>query len=67
MWLSFSNDTKQNLNLVGGGQEALGDTLSVLERKLRLRVVEIIGEHIAMQTVINLSKQSQCSEAEQLS
>lgn len=44
MWLSFSHDTKQNLKLVGGGSDALGATLSVLERKLRLRVVEIIGE-----------------------
>lgn len=43
MWLSFSHDTKQNLRLVGGGREALSATLSVLERKLRLRVVEIIG------------------------
>lgn len=49
MWLSFSHDTKQNLKLVGGGQEALGATLSVLERKLRLGVVEIIGEPMAMQ------------------
>lgn len=49
MWLSFSHDTKQNLKLVGGGLEALGATLRVLERKLRLRVVEIIGELSAMQ------------------
>lgn len=44
MWLAFSHDTKQNLRLVGVGPEALGATLGLLERKLRLRVVEIIGE-----------------------
>lgn len=50
MWLSFSHDTKQNLKLVGGaGGEALSTTLSVLERKLRLRVVEIIGEQSSTQ------------------
>lgn len=49
MWLSFSHDTKQNLKLVCDGREALGATLSVLERKLRLRVVEIIGEPRTMQ------------------
>lgn len=64
MWLSFSHDTKQNLRLVGGGQEALGTTLSLLERKLRLRVVEIIGE--PSRSVINFGKQSRRTEAEQL-
>lgn len=64
MWLSFSHDTKQNLKLVGGSQGALDATLSVLEKKLRLHVVEIIGEPCSL--VINLAKQSWCTEAERL-
>lgn len=43
MWLTFSNDTKQNLNLVTDGQDPLTDTLNVLKRKLNLHIVEIIG------------------------
>ncbi|KAM9808274.1 AP-4 complex subunit epsilon-1 [Neosynchiropus ocellatus] len=42
MWLDFSNDTKQNLNLVSD-QEPLRATLDVLKEKLHLHVVEIIG------------------------
>uniref|UniRef100_A0A665VCQ8 AP-4 complex subunit epsilon n=1 Tax=Echeneis naucrates TaxID=173247 RepID=A0A665VCQ8_ECHNA len=44
MWLSFSHDTKQNLTLIGDGQEALTATLNVLKQKLQLHVVEIIGQ-----------------------
>lgn len=43
MWLTFSNDTKQNLNLVTDGQDPLTDTLNVLKWKLNLHIVEIIG------------------------
>uniref|UniRef100_A0A8C6UTV6 AP-4 complex subunit epsilon n=1 Tax=Neogobius melanostomus TaxID=47308 RepID=A0A8C6UTV6_9GOBI len=43
MWLAFSNDTKQNLNLVTDGQDSLTDTLNVLKGKLNLHIVEIIG------------------------
>lgn len=45
MWLAFSNDTKQNLTLIGEGRESLTDTLNVLKKKLQLHVVEIIGEN----------------------
>lgn len=43
MWLVFSNDTKQNLNLVTDGEDPLADTLNVLKWKLNLHIVEIIG------------------------
>lgn len=43
MWLAFSNDIKQNLNLVTDGQDPLTDTLNVLKWKLNLHIVEIIG------------------------
>lgn len=44
MWLTFSNDTKQNLTLLSDVQEPLTATLNVLKKKLHLHVVEIIGE-----------------------
>lgn len=40
MWLNFSHDTKQKLEVLGDG---LVDTLKVLTNKLQLHVVEIIG------------------------
>ncbi|XP_061630694.1 AP-4 complex subunit epsilon-1 [Phyllopteryx taeniolatus] len=43
MWLAFSHDTKQNLTLVADVQDPLRATLEVLERKLHLHVVAIIG------------------------
>ncbi|XP_028305492.1 AP-4 complex subunit epsilon-1 [Gouania willdenowi] len=44
MWLSFSNDTKQNLTLVHSENEGpLRATLNVLTEDLHLHVVEIIG------------------------
>ncbi|XP_067356057.1 AP-4 complex subunit epsilon-1 isoform X3 [Channa argus] len=42
MWLTFSNDTKQNLTLVSDAQEPLAATLNVLKKKLQLHIVEII-------------------------
>ncbi|XP_055011063.1 AP-4 complex subunit epsilon-1 [Boleophthalmus pectinirostris] len=44
MWLTFSNDTKQNLALVTDGQDPLTDTLDLLKKKLGLHVVEMIGK-----------------------
>ncbi|XP_062277203.1 AP-4 complex subunit epsilon-1 [Scomber scombrus] len=43
MWLTFSNDTKQNLTLLSDVHEPLTATLNVLKKKLHLHVVEIIG------------------------
>ncbi|XP_051918299.1 AP-4 complex subunit epsilon-1 isoform X2 [Hippocampus zosterae] len=43
MWLAFSHDTKQNLTLVADVQDSLRATLDVLERKLHLHVVAVIG------------------------
>ncbi|KAM6936963.1 AP-4 complex subunit epsilon-1 [Xenentodon cancila] len=43
MWLAFAHDTKQNLTLIGDGQEPLTATLNTLKRKLQLHVVEVIG------------------------
>lgn len=42
MWLAFSNDAKQNLNLVTDGEDPLTDTLNVLKLKLNIHIVEII-------------------------
>lgn len=44
MWLTFSNDTKQNLTLLSDVQEPLTATLNLLKKKLQLHIVEIIGE-----------------------
>ncbi|XP_061891354.1 AP-4 complex subunit epsilon-1 isoform X1 [Entelurus aequoreus] len=43
MWLAFSHDTKQKLTLIMDIQDPLRATLNVLERKLHLHVVDIIG------------------------
>ncbi|XP_034735929.1 AP-4 complex subunit epsilon-1 [Etheostoma cragini] len=43
MWLAFSHDTKQNLTLISDDQEPLAATLNILEKKLQLHVVEVIG------------------------
>ncbi|KAK2842395.1 hypothetical protein Q5P01_012595 [Channa striata] len=43
MWLAFSHDTKQNLTLIGDGQEPLTASLNVLKKKLQLHIVEVIG------------------------
>ncbi|XP_077568206.1 AP-4 complex subunit epsilon-1 [Stigmatopora nigra] len=43
MWLAFSNDTQQNLTLVADVHDSLRATLEVMERKLHLHVVAIIG------------------------
>lgn len=45
MWLAFTHDTKQNLTLIGDGQEPLAASLNVLKEKLQLHIVEIIGEY----------------------
>ncbi|KAF7656336.1 hypothetical protein LDENG_00042760 [Lucifuga dentata] len=43
MWLSFSQDTKQNLTLISDSQDPLTDTLNALKEKLQLHVVDIRG------------------------
>ncbi|XP_062061895.1 AP-4 complex subunit epsilon-1 [Lepus europaeus] len=42
LWLSFANDVKQNVKM-SDSQAALPSTLETLEQKLRLHVVDIIG------------------------
>ncbi|XP_025739569.1 AP-4 complex subunit epsilon-1 isoform X1 [Callorhinus ursinus] len=42
LWLSFANDVKQNIK-VSESQAALPSALKTLQQKLRLHVVEIIG------------------------
>ncbi|XP_022346440.1 AP-4 complex subunit epsilon-1 isoform X2 [Enhydra lutris kenyoni] len=42
LWLSFANDVKQNVK-VSESQAALPSALKTLQQKLRLQVVEIIG------------------------
>ncbi|XP_007933369.1 AP-4 complex subunit epsilon-1 [Orycteropus afer afer] len=42
LWLSFANDVKQNVKM-SGSQAALPSTLKTLQKKLRLHIVDIIG------------------------
>nr|XP_023672930.1 AP-4 complex subunit epsilon-1 [Paramormyrops kingsleyae] len=43
LWLSFSNDVKQNLRLLADSEDPLAATLAALKDKLRLHIVDIIG------------------------
>lgn len=43
LWLSFSNDVKQNLKLLTGARGPLITTLDALQESLRLHTVHIIG------------------------
>ncbi|XP_060770460.1 AP-4 complex subunit epsilon-1 [Neoarius graeffei] len=43
LWLSFSNDVKQNLKLLMGAQGPLITTLDALQESLRLHTVHVIG------------------------
>ena len=54
MWLAFSHDTKQNLKLMGEDHESLTVTLNILTEKLRLHVVEIIGECLDVEVILVL-------------
>ncbi|XP_006001978.1 AP-4 complex subunit epsilon-1 [Latimeria chalumnae] len=44
LWLSLSNDVKQNLRLLSDTQDALTKSLNILKQKLRLHIVDIIGK-----------------------
>lgn len=44
LWLSFSNDVKQNLKLLTGARDPLITTLDALQESLRLHTVHIIGK-----------------------
>ncbi|KAJ8343558.1 hypothetical protein SKAU_G00308870 [Synaphobranchus kaupii] len=43
LWLSFSHDVKQNLQLLPDNEDPFSATLNVLKEKLQLHLVEIIG------------------------
>uniref|UniRef100_A0AAR2IX48 AP-4 complex subunit epsilon n=1 Tax=Pygocentrus nattereri TaxID=42514 RepID=A0AAR2IX48_PYGNA len=43
LWLSISNDVKQNLKLLTGGGDPLRATLNALKDSLQLHIVDIIG------------------------
>ncbi|KAI5614835.1 AP-4 complex subunit epsilon-1, partial [Silurus asotus] len=43
LWLSFSNDVKQNLKLLTGTESPLITTLNALQENLRIHTVHIIG------------------------
>ncbi|XP_035251963.1 AP-4 complex subunit epsilon-1 [Anguilla anguilla] len=43
LWLSFSHDVKQNLQLLPDKEDPFSATLNVLKEELRLHLVEIIG------------------------
>ncbi|XP_067827542.1 AP-4 complex subunit epsilon-1 [Heptranchias perlo] len=44
LWLSLSNDVKQNLSFSSNSSEALTSTLQTLQQELKLHIVDIIGE-----------------------
>ncbi|KAJ8249352.1 hypothetical protein GJAV_G00233860 [Gymnothorax javanicus] len=48
LWLSFSHDVKQNLLLLSDREDPFSATLRVLEEKLQLHLVEIIGAEAIM-------------------
>lgn len=43
LWLSLSNDVKQNIK-IPSSQDSFSAALSVLHQKLKLHIVDIIGE-----------------------
>ncbi|KAJ8252425.1 hypothetical protein COCON_G00217370 [Conger conger] len=43
LWLSFSHDVKQNLQLLPDKEDPFSATLNILKEKLQLHLVEIIG------------------------
>lgn len=43
LWLSLSNDVKQNLNVSSKSSEALTSALNTLQKELQLHIVAIIG------------------------
>lgn len=43
LWLSLSNDVKQNIKM-SSPQDSLSAVLNTLQQKLKLHVVDIIGE-----------------------
>lgn len=44
LWLSFTNDVKQNLKLLTGTEGPLVATLTALQDSLRLHTVHVIGK-----------------------
>lgn len=43
LWLSLSNDVKQNIKM-SSSQDSLSAALNTLQQKLKLHIVDIIGE-----------------------
>lgn len=43
LWLSLSNDVKQNIKMLSS-QDSLSAALSTLQQKLKLHIVDTIGE-----------------------
>lgn len=65
LWLSLSNDVKQNIKMLSS-QDSLSAALSTLQQKLKLHVVDIIGEckyTVRLLTSCKLSQESKCREA----
>lgn len=52
LWLSLSNDVKQNIKMPSS-QDSISAALSVLHQKLKLHIVDIIGEY-AVRLLTNL-------------
>lgn len=65
LWLSLSNDVKQNIKM-SSPQDSLSAVLNTLQQKLKLHVVDIIGEckyTIRLLTTCELSQEGKCREA----
>lgn len=65
LWLSLSNDVKQNIKM-SSSQDSLSAALNTLQQKLKLHIVDIIGEWkctVRLLTTCNLSQENKCMEA----
>lgn len=65
LWLSLSNDVKQNIKM-SSSQDSLSAALSTLQQKLKLHIVDTIGEWkytVRLLTTYNLSQENKCMEA----
>jgi len=63
LWLSLANDVKQNIKMPSS-QDSLSAALNTLQQKLKLHIVDVIGEWkytVRSLATCNLSQESQVS------
>lgn len=60
LWLSLSNDVKQNIKMASS-EDSLSAALNTLQQKLKLHIVDLIGEWkctLRLHTTCHLSQQN---------